>query len=204
MDDVQPVPYQSKKALPKIYEQTGNAVKDSSDVDVQGPPIVIAPQCSEQCNDRSKESPNAILDCSEKSNFNAENTEVSSENINEKSIKNSESNYQPLAVECDSHTSPRSKAERCIPPERVSPNIEQGILSENLKSSEMQNDNQGGNVSSKKSSTPFFVYDPSKVFVKFLFANRDGIHVLVEFNPEDTVGEMKGALIQAWPDSKCN
>ncbi len=202
MDDVEPAPYQSETALPQFYEQTENTVKVSSNVDVQGPPIVIAPQCSEQCNDRLKEiSTNAILNYGEKINFNVENAEASSENINEKSIKNSESNYKPLAVEYDAPKSPRSKAEPCVPPERVSPNIEQGILSENFKSLEM---NQGGNVSSNKSSTPLFVYDPNKVFVKFLFANRDGIHVLVDFNPEDTIGEMKGALIQAWPESKYN
>mmetsp|Transcript_4890 Transcript_4890/g.11161 ORF Transcript_4890/g.11161 Transcript_4890/m.11161 type:complete len:201 (+) Transcript_4890:242-844(+) len=45
-----------------------------------------------------------------------------------------------------------------------------------------------------------FVYDPNKITLKFIFANRDGVYVIVDFKPSDTVGEVKGALLSMWPD----
>jgi len=45
-----------------------------------------------------------------------------------------------------------------------------------------------------------FVYDPNKITLKFIFANRDGIHVIVDFKPTDTIGVVKGALLSMWPD----
>lgn len=45
-----------------------------------------------------------------------------------------------------------------------------------------------------------FVYDPNKITLKFIFANRDGLHVILDCTPADTVGEVKGALLSMWPD----
>jgi hypothetical protein len=45
-----------------------------------------------------------------------------------------------------------------------------------------------------------FVYDPNKVTLKFLFANKDGLSVQLQFTPQDTVGEVKGTLLSLWPD----
>lgn len=45
-----------------------------------------------------------------------------------------------------------------------------------------------------------FVYDPNKITLKFIFANRDGVQVILECNPTDTVGEVKGALLSMWPE----
>jgi len=45
-----------------------------------------------------------------------------------------------------------------------------------------------------------FVYDPTKMPLRFLFANKDGLSVTVECLPADTVGEVKGALLSVWPD----
>ena len=54
-----------------------------------------------------------------------------------------------------------------------------------------------------KSSQPGpYVYDPNKITLKFIFANRDGVKVILECKPEDTVGEVKGALLSMWPESK--
>lgn len=53
--------------------------------------------------------------------------------------------------------------------------------------------------STKKARTPF-KYDPNKITLRFLFANRDGLTVQVECNPSDTIGEVKGALISVWPE----
>lgn len=54
-------------------------------------------------------------------------------------------------------------------------------------------------VSSSKRSRPPYKYDPDKITLRFLFANRDGLTVTVECNPGDTVGEVKGALLSVWP-----
>jgi hypothetical protein len=44
-----------------------------------------------------------------------------------------------------------------------------------------------------------FKYDPEKITLRFLFANRDGLTVTITCKPSDTVGEVKGALISVWP-----
>lgn len=53
---------------------------------------------------------------------------------------------------------------------------------------------------SAKKPRPQFKYDPNKITLRFLFANRDGLTVQVECNPSDTIGEVKGALISVWPE----
>lgn len=45
-----------------------------------------------------------------------------------------------------------------------------------------------------------FVYDPNKITLKFIFANRDGVSVILECNPTDSIGEIKGALLSLWPE----
>lgn len=57
-------------------------------------------------------------------------------------------------------------------------------------------------VASSKKSRPPYKYDPDKITLRFLFANRDGLTVTVECKPGDTVGEVKGALLSVWPDGK--
>mmetsp|Transcript_11232 Transcript_11232/g.19090 ORF Transcript_11232/g.19090 Transcript_11232/m.19090 type:complete len:182 (+) Transcript_11232:209-754(+) len=47
---------------------------------------------------------------------------------------------------------------------------------------------------------PPYKYDPKKVTLRFIFANRDGLAVTLECKPADTVGEVKGALLSVWPD----
>ena len=55
-------------------------------------------------------------------------------------------------------------------------------------------------VASSKKSRPPYKYDPNKISLRFIFANRDGLTVTVECNPSDTVGEVKGALLSVWPE----
>lgn len=55
-------------------------------------------------------------------------------------------------------------------------------------------------VSSTKKSRPPYKYDPNKITLRFLFANRDGLTVTIECEPSDTVGEVKGALLSVWPE----
>ena len=47
-----------------------------------------------------------------------------------------------------------------------------------------------------------FVYDPNKITLRFIFANKDGVSVILECDPSDTVGEVKGALLSMWPDGE--
>lgn len=42
--------------------------------------------------------------------------------------------------------------------------------------------------------------DPDAIKLKFLFANRDGLNVMVECKTTDSVGEIKGVLLSMWPD----
>jgi hypothetical protein len=46
---------------------------------------------------------------------------------------------------------------------------------------------------------PPYTYDPNKVTLRFIFANRDGLAVTIECKPADTVGDVKGALLSVWP-----
>jgi hypothetical protein len=59
-------------------------------------------------------------------------------------------------------------------------------------------------VSSTKRTRPPYKYDPEKVTLRFLFANRDGLTVTVECKPSDTVGEVKGQLLSVWPEGESN
>jgi len=52
---------------------------------------------------------------------------------------------------------------------------------------------------SRRKRTPF-VHDPNKITIKFIFANRDGLHVTVDCKPADTVAELKGVLLSMWPN----
>lgn len=47
---------------------------------------------------------------------------------------------------------------------------------------------------------PTFKYDPEKVTLRFIFANRDGLAVHLECKAADTIGEVKGALLSVWPN----
>mmetsp|Transcript_24882 Transcript_24882/g.47703 ORF Transcript_24882/g.47703 Transcript_24882/m.47703 type:complete len:165 (-) Transcript_24882:479-973(-) len=57
-------------------------------------------------------------------------------------------------------------------------------------------------TSSSRSEPVPFVYDPDKTSLKFIFANRDGLHVILDCKPADTIGEVKGALLSLWPEGK--
>ena len=59
-------------------------------------------------------------------------------------------------------------------------------------------------VASSKKSRPPYKYDPNKISLRFIFANRDGLTVTVDCNPSDTVGEVKGALLSVWPEGTFN
>mmetsp|Transcript_4110 Transcript_4110/g.6015 ORF Transcript_4110/g.6015 Transcript_4110/m.6015 type:complete len:266 (+) Transcript_4110:390-1187(+) len=61
-------------------------------------------------------------------------------------------------------------------------------------------------VPSSSSKKAKFVYDPDKITLRFLFANRDGLSVSVDCTQADTVGEVKGALLSVWPEElpKCS
>ena len=41
--------------------------------------------------------------------------------------------------------------------------------------------------------------EEEKIDIKFVFANRDGLHVTTSFSPSDTVAEVKAVLMSLWP-----
>jgi len=59
-------------------------------------------------------------------------------------------------------------------------------------------------VSASKRTRPPYKYDPEKVTLRFLFANKDGLTVTVECKPGDTVGDVKGQLLSVWPKNLDN
>lgn len=65
---------------------------------------------------------------------------------------------------------------------------------------EPESTSSGPIVSSTKKTRPSYKYDPNKITLRFLFANRDGLTVTIECDPSDTVGEVKGALMSVWPE----
>jgi len=54
-------------------------------------------------------------------------------------------------------------------------------------------------LSSSKKTRPPYKFNPDKITLRFLFANRDGLTATVECKPSDTVGEVKAALLSVWP-----
>ncbi len=54
----------------------------------------------------------------------------------------------------------------------------------------------------KPSQPAPYVYDPNKITLKFIFANRDGVNVIVDCKPTDTVGEVKAMLLSMWPQGE--
>ena len=62
---------------------------------------------------------------------------------------------------------------------------------------------QGSKSSPDEAITPQkmpFIFDPTKLNIRFLFANHDGLDVSVVCNPSDTVGQLKGQLLSLWPN----
>ena len=57
-------------------------------------------------------------------------------------------------------------------------------------------------VSSSKRTRPPYKYDPEKITLRFLIANRDGLTITAECKPSDTIGEIKGQLLSVWPEGK--
>ena len=53
-----------------------------------------------------------------------------------------------------------------------------------------------------RSEPASFTYDPKKITLKFIFANRDGVNAIVEYSPTDTIAEVKGALLSMWPEGE--
>jgi hypothetical protein len=199
-DDPETKRHQSEKATSKLYDK-------SSTAELQSLCTATSPQPSEHWNDTihvRKDSDSTSLVCDIKSRSKAIIDGAHSGSMNEDSARSSEIADTSVYVKEEKDTPASSEGGSSIFSELVSPSKGQKILADNSSSIEINNEISDGKSSGRKSSTDYFVNDPNKVSVKFLFANRDGIHVLIKFNTEDTVRDMKGALIQAWPDSKFN
>jgi hypothetical protein len=47
-------------------------------------------------------------------------------------------------------------------------------------------------------------FDPTKITLKFIFANRDGVYVILDCSVSSTIAEVKGALLSMWPKGEIN
>lgn len=159
---------------PPLTEFLSNEMESGASINISQQSAAIAgvPQCSEQCNeDISNNSPSELI------------TKV---------VEYTSSLPLQLPLKSETYLAAANLVQgvteqpQCKPPSKP-----RGTKDDNNSSSKAS--------PSKKSVTPVFVYDPNKVPVKFIFANRDGINVLLEFVAENTVGEVKEALIQSWP-----
>lgn len=45
-----------------------------------------------------------------------------------------------------------------------------------------------------------YEYEPGKIGIKFIFANRDGLGVVIQCEETDTVATVKGSLLSMWPE----
>jgi len=71
---------------------------------------------------------------------------------------------------------------------------------------EEQDASNGPITSTSGNRRPAYTYDSTKVTLRFIFANRDGLAVTMECTPNQTIGEVKGALLSVWPEDlpKCS
>lgn len=67
-------------------------------------------------------------------------------------------------------------------------------------SMEEQDVSNGPITSTTGNRRPAYTYDASKVTLRFIFANKDGLAVTMECTPNQTIGEIKGALMSVWPE----
>jgi hypothetical protein len=65
---------------------------------------------------------------------------------------------------------------------------------------EQQNASNGPITSKTGNKRPAYTYDASKVTLRFIFANKDGLAVTMECTPTQTIGEVKVALLSVWPE----
>ena len=79
-------------------------------------------------------------------------------------------------------------------------NTDEATVEQNSQKKDSNDVSSGPVVSVTKRTRPPYKYDPEKVTLRFLFANRDGLTVTVECKPSDTVGEVKGQLLSVWPE----
>lgn len=115
------------------------------------------------------------------------------------------------AAEATSTSEQKTKEEEQPVPEDAVPQANDETAEKDKKDAETMTDatgesekGDGGSkkdpiVSSNKKSRPPYKYDPDKITLRFLFANRDGLTVTIECNPSDTIGEVKAALLSVWP-----
>jgi hypothetical protein len=91
----------------------------------------------------------------------------------------------------DVNAAPQASLEATSVPPTVEPTTSTGTQ-----------DSPSKEVKSSSPSKATFVHDPNKITLRFLFAGRDGINVIIDCKPNDTVGEVKGALMSVWPESE--
>lgn len=126
------------------------------------------------------------------------------EKVNETEVKvTTTEDSKSTGAAPDSSKKKKTKDMKDDPSEKDSTNTEmtapEGVAVQETKA--VTNDPSAGPVvSSSKRTRPPYKYDPEKITLRFLFANRDGLTVTAECKPSDTIGEIKGQLLSVWPE----
>jgi len=123
---------------------------------------------------------------------------------NDDGVKNKSTEEKSVATsnEKESTKSDTAEEKKSHQDKNIKTNIETAktVETESKKATNPQSPPKQKAIASTKKSRPPYRFDPNKITVRFLFANRDGLTVTVECKPNDTVGEVKGALISVWPE----
>ena len=77
--------------------------------------------------------------------------------------------------------------------------IENGNAETTNRSTSKNEGNAIGIIAKPATPSKEHVHDPNKITLKFIFANRDGVNVILDCKPSSTVAEVKGALLSMWP-----
>mmetsp|Transcript_12120 Transcript_12120/g.17551 ORF Transcript_12120/g.17551 Transcript_12120/m.17551 type:complete len:268 (+) Transcript_12120:55-858(+) len=161
---------------PPIEEENTND-NENVDTDENNAPVSSGDEEAEQ-DAKSNDSTSSVSGEESAKNQNANFSSIDGESPSPQSL--------PQSVEDTSTTLPD-------PPTNEQPNIPDSNESKKKMNTSKQSVVPG---------PPPFVNDPDKITFKFIFANRDGVNVILDCKPGDTVGETKGALLSMWPDGE--
>lgn len=175
--------------VPSISE-----VKEDEKANTESEPTV--PPESQQEETKAKDGATIITESTKKKKKkkkDASTKEQKTEDSSNSSLTNVESDKKEEEEKKENGTTATSSNEKQKDEEKEQKGDE-------LEAKKGQNDPSSGPVvSNSKKTRPPYKYNPEKITLRFLFANKDGLTITVECKPEDTVGEVKGQLLSVWP-----
>ena len=157
-----------------------------------------------EMKDTIEEQPENPTNVNETANTTTEestSTSAASESSKKKKKKKKDSSTTPETQKAEGDNEKDTKPNGNGAKEATAQEVAQNNASVEKESKTTPKDlSSGPVVSVTKRTRPPYKYDPEKVTLRFLFANRDGLTVTVECKPSDTVGEVKGQLLSVWPE----